>query len=428
MSEVSVSSGSLSGSFASAPFACSSFDSLSAAGVPLRLGVAWTGTVNGVARPFVGTRLAFASEELEATPTGVGLSLAGADSTAEKSFGYNGSSLDFFSNSTASQLDGVCHNGVGLSQLTFAGYLDIGFFGVSFLDVHKTLPDGIANGPDGALWYSDADHRAIVRLDMSGASTHYVLPSALSQRGQLPRPAAIVAGPDGALWFTVPPYPFIGRITTAGVMSFYTSPNMSAASKITSGPDGAVWFTMSGSIGRITTGGAISVYGDAGGVGDITTGPDGALWFTDATTGVGRITTDGVISHFDTGSLAPQYIAAGSDGALWFTSSSTPTNVIGRVTTDGLVSSYSVPNAIRPSNITLGPDGAMWFSDQGNPGSIDRITTSGDAVGYQTAFLQSEAIITTGPDGALWFTGAIDKPGQFLLGRVDPSQPGLPIG
>lgn len=52
-----------------------------------------------------------------------------------------------------------------------------------------------------------------------------------------------------------------------------------------SGPDGALWFTNGGSIGKITTRGVVSVYGDESikrshEIAGIATGPDKAIWFT----------------------------------------------------------------------------------------------------------------------------------------------------
>ena len=68
-------------------------------------------------------------------------------------------------------------------------------------------------------------------------------------------PEGIAAGPDGALWFTNYGSNSIGRITTTGTVTSYTGPGISTPTAITAGPDGALWFTNYGSnsIGRITT-------------------------------------------------------------------------------------------------------------------------------------------------------------------------------
>src|SRR5262249_14625400 len=84
-------------------------------------------------------------------------------------------------------------------------------------------------------------------------------------------PAAMTRGPDGALWF-VESQNKIGRMTTAGVITEFPLPERT---QCTPPPCGQVF--------------------------GITTGPDGALWFTQidfTEIGIGRITTDGVITEF----------------------------------------------------------------------------------------------------------------------------------
>jgi streptogramin lyase len=54
-------------------------------------------------------------------------------------------------------------------------------------------------------------------------------------------PEDIAAGPDGALWFTL--YDRIGRVTTTGDVSSYRVPTPgSFPLGIAAGPDGALWF------------------------------------------------------------------------------------------------------------------------------------------------------------------------------------------
>jgi streptogramin lyase len=121
----------------------------------------------------------------------------------------------------------------------------------------------------------------IGRLTTAGIMTEYPLPTS----GSLPE--GIVQGPDGALWFTEYYGNKIGRINTTGVITEYSIPlsgGLSYPTMIASGPDGAMWFTeYSNYIGRITTAGAITQYpAPASGNYGITTGPDGELWFAEA--------------------------------------------------------------------------------------------------------------------------------------------------
>jgi len=112
-------------------------------------------------------------------------------------------------------------------------------------------PHGIAAGPDGALWFTEANGNKIGRVTTAGAFSEFVIPTGFSQ------PTGITAGPDGALWFTEFNGSKTGRITTAGVLDeFVVLTPSSFPFGVTVGPDGALWFTETGvnKIGRITTG------------------------------------------------------------------------------------------------------------------------------------------------------------------------------
>ena len=57
-------------------------------------------------------------------------------------------------------------------------------------------PVGIAAGPDGNMWFTEAFGRRIGRITPAGAITEYPLPTVDSY------PGGIAAGPDGNMWFT----------------------------------------------------------------------------------------------------------------------------------------------------------------------------------------------------------------------------------
>ena len=60
----------------------------------------------------------------------------------------------------------------------------------------KSYPQGIAAGPDGALWFTEYEVSKIGRRTTSGVYTGYPVPPPGGN------PFGITAGPDGALWFT----------------------------------------------------------------------------------------------------------------------------------------------------------------------------------------------------------------------------------
>jgi virginiamycin B lyase len=264
-------------------------------------------------------------------------------------------------------------------------------------------PNGIANGPDGALWFTAG--YTIGRITISGVQSYYPVP--------FPPQGAIAVGPDNALWFTGSDdsVGVIGRIGLDGEVLQYPTPTLdSFPLAITAGPDGAMWFTESfaNQIGRITTAGVISEYPIPTPNGypiGIASGPDGALWFTESIGNqIGRITTAGVIQEFplSVGLESPSWITTGPDGALWFTELSLPAASIGRITTAGAVTSYALSPDGATGQIASGPDGALWFTG-GAFNSVGRITTSGVVTEYPLPTASSFPTgITTGPDGGLW--------------------------
>ena len=216
--------------------------------------------------------------------------------------------------------------------------------------------NGIAAGPDGALWFTNQGNNSIGRITTAGVVSNYTNPS-------ISVPYRITAGPDGALWFTNEGNNSIGRITTAGVVSNYTNPSISKPVGITVGPDGALWFTNTGSntIGRITTAGVVNNYTGTGIINPdgIVAGPDGAIWFTnDHYPGsIGRITTTGVVTHFAEGLYYPKQIVVGQGGALWFTS---PRNTVWRLTTHGKLTGFA--GSDNSYGIARGPAAPLWFT------------------------------------------------------------------
>lgn len=266
--------------------------------------------------------------------------------------------------------------------------------------------DGIAVGPDGALWFTEIAIGGIGRLG-AGGFTSYPVPEA--------NPHSIVTGPDGALWFTDPFDGRVGRITTGGGVTQFDMPPCpgcgpyeEGATAITSGPDGALWYARpaANAIGRVTTGGDIVEYPSAPGVDPswITSGPDGALWFTDES-GVGRITVEGVATQVWSGLSYPAAITTGPDGNLWLVGSSQ--DVVVRLTPAGRARTIPVHLDCDPQQIASGA-GALWFTCY-NLNEIGRVTTRG----VVTYFPVPDHIpnypnvmygIVQGPGGAMWFT------------------------
>ena len=281
------------------------------------------------------------------------------------------------------------------------------------------VPEQIAAGSDGALWFSERYTTDVGRVTVGGRFKMY----SFNQNNH--HSTDITAGPDGALWFTFPnsvtPYDTgkIGRITTTGATTFFQIPWVSDAESITAGPDGNLWFAdhVAAAIGRLTTTGVFTKFPIPGPQGtypwQITAGPDGALWFTDFNGHrIGRLTTDGQVSFFSTSSNEgyPDAIASGPDGNVWFTLDDEAT--IGRITPAGAITFYPV-NHPEGDYVILGgiasvssSNLAFTYSDiVTGESKIGRITPAGAISLSPTPTANSSPLgITAGPGNGIWFT------------------------
>jgi streptogramin lyase len=115
------------------------------------------------------------------------------------------------------------------------------------------VPNSIAAGPDGNVWFTEVNANEIGRITPSGTITEFPLPPNSG-------PVDIAAGPDGNLWFTEEESQKIGRITPSGVITEFELPIDEEPSKIVAGPEGNMWFSEpnDNSIGEIVTGAAVA--------------------------------------------------------------------------------------------------------------------------------------------------------------------------
>ncbi len=298
----------------------------------------------------------------------------------------------------------------------------------TYADPATDWPGGIAEGPDGAMWFTNALGDSIGRITTYGAVTTYTDPT-------IGEPVAIAAGPDGAMWFTNVANNSIGRITMDGTITNFTDPTIRSPGSITAGPDGAMWFTDDTGIGRITMDGAVTGFTDPGisnAPTDIAAGPDGALWFTMDGNGtgdsIGSITTGGAVTIYSDSSIrGPTGITQGPDGAMWFSNRGNgleyPSS-IGRITTDGSVTTFQGPAINGPESIAEGPDGALWFTND-LVNSIGRITTDGTATSYTIPNSPRPSGIAEGTDGAMWFTLSQADLVARITALGDPSAPAI---
>ncbi|HEY1419158.1 MAG TPA: hypothetical protein VGG90_00440 [Candidatus Dormibacteraeota bacterium] len=260
-------------------------------------------------------------------------------------------------------------------------------------------------GPDGNVWFVDVGRSQVGRITPDGHVAQFSVPSPTGGSH------TIAAGPDGNVWLTATAGggkpDWIVRITPTGVVTIFPAGGSNTAPEgITAGRDGNMWFTevFGGRIGRMTPSGVLTEFQIPGTEHPrgITMGSDGSLWFT-LSAGVGRITTGGQISVFPVAndpSTPLGDIAAGGDGNIWFTGAGTIRYISPK---SGQVTSMPLPQGSRPASLISGPDGNIWFTDTGL-NAVVRMGTSGSTRVIQLPRRDSFPLgIASGSDGRIWF-------------------------
>ena len=115
---------------------------------------------------------------------------------------------------------------------------DLRLYSWSFrFPILEAVPSRITVGPDGNLWFTEAQATRIGRMTPAGALTEFGLPAGNGTYG-------ITAGADGNVWFTESTANRIGKITPSGTVTELHVPTPGAGpTEIVSGPDGNLWFT-----------------------------------------------------------------------------------------------------------------------------------------------------------------------------------------
>lgn len=228
-----------------------------------------------------------------------------------------------------------------------------------------SYPLSITRGANDTLWFTEDATGNVGEITMSGVITEFQNPVSNS------RARAIARGSDGNLWFTewTPSFPngVIGRIKPNGhYLPYLVPPSQTASDGMTLGPDGNIWFTQTNPhhVVRVTTAGTFTEYGAGIQPEQIVSGPDGNLWFTDLTGYIGKITTGGGVTLYAVlgSETAPDGITSGPDGNLWFTEELG--NAIGRIDTNGNMKIISMP-FFQPYEIVKGPDRNLWMTMNG---------------------------------------------------------------
>lgn len=280
---------------------------------------------------------------------------------------------------------------------------------------------GIATGPKGNLWFTMPGSQKVVRMNpQTQAVTQFDLSAARCE------PQGIALGPDGAMWFGCQDGA-IGRITTDGAVTYSAvgtvgQPDTFArVDTVITGPDGNIWYAQfsEGIVGIVSpaTGWlkriAVVTPAPSGG---LTVGGDGNVWVAGINDNVlPRITPAGQVSKVSLNYQQVSRLATASNGAVWGAPALyAPIPV---VSPSGVLS--QVPFGTASLTIARGPLGYMWLGDF-SAGNISRVAADGARSTFSAGVTWNPALraVAAGADGNMWFAGNDNPSGKVTLFRV----------
>jgi cysteine-rich repeat protein len=245
-----------------------------------------------------------------------------------------------------------------------------------------STPMGITSA-NGKLWFTEVSANQVASLTPDGSTfMEYALPDYPENPGTTVLSYGITTGPDGNAWFAETYNNTIDKITSEGTITRYPIPTKASTPYYITSGDESLWFTEfdANKIGRATKDGTITEYvlpnpydspdhtapfniAYLPGVGAIFQQGSG-----NAAHGLGKLTSDGMISEYPTLNSTSGIVAV-SDGA-WM---ATGGNIIKIDSHFNIIASYPLPTGTSITSLTMGPDGEKpWFTLDGNAiGTID---------------------------------------------------------
>jgi streptogramin lyase len=291
-------------------------------------------------------------------------------------------------------------------KLTLTGYYPVPSMGP--VDV-----DGLTNGPDHSIWFTEFEGDAIGQMTTAGVATTYALPANSQPNGiavSRSRKRVWTGGYGGTMFAS----------TSTGAQKAYPIAG-SHIGDVLLGPDKKIWFTDYGNnkIGRISAAGVVTEFAlpagaDAEGM---AAGPDGNFWITDG--GHRKIikeSASGVVlasyGRHLSANETPGSIIAAPDGNLYFSEDAgnfTIADKIGRITIKGKITEIgTLPPGAYPNHLTVGKDKNVYFS-MGNLQAVGRIALATGKVTFQYLPFTRDSgtnAIVNGPDNRLYLGGA----------------------
>lgn len=318
---------------------------------------------------------------------------------------------------------------------------------VKEFDLESRWIQGLAQGPDGTVWYAGTTGRRenwegrIGRIGVAGPLGELPVPT--------PSPTDIAVGTEGDAWF-LKNGATVGRLAPSGDYSsisigkgaYYPGGTAAAAG-------GGIWFAVGRGVSGPDTVGRISV---AGGVTEfpippvpppsgearpdgIVEGKGGDAWFTEYFGDrIGRVTPSGQITEFP---LPPRSLPAGiavdAQGNIWFAERGS--DKIGRIDTAGNLTEFKLPADTFPGQIAAAADDRVWFT-QGTRGTLGRLTPAGRYSEVKLPDSESDPVdVVAGTEGEVWYAAMGEGPCEggggtcmiwepknpAIVGRISPT-------
>lgn len=256
----------------------------------------------------------------------------------------------------------------------------------------------ITKGPDGKIWVTLDQTNDLARINPKNGKVEEYDPANVSN------PVGIASGPGGTLWVTQANGVAVFDPADPDAAEKFTINDISDPRPIVRGPDGNMWTVSGANVIRIPVADPenadlfpVLVAGR-----DIDRGKDGRLWAADFGGQVVRVDTDGTAKAFDTGNGSGlQAIAAGPKGEVGYADPTSNPQVAGRI----------VGGKVKKKTTAGDPFGVAYaaksyWMPRFATGDLLALGASDGKLSTPVGFGKNSGPrrITTGPDKTLWVT------------------------
>jgi streptogramin lyase len=271
----------------------------------------------------------------------------------------------------------------------------------------QVYPFGIVLGPDGAMWYTEANGSNLGRIDVHGTITEFKV----GDKGEY----GLAAGPDGDLWFSTDQYSNeIKRLTVGGVLTTFHVPEpIFSVGLLGGGLYDRVWFSNHGGpnnylsavgpFGKVTN---YSLPTDCALPWGFSLGSAGTEWVTGLNCLMKVTPTGQITSYAGDPSHLLYLLVDGRHGYLWVTAASqTQPDAIDQISYSGHITQHKLAET-NSGLYGIAQDGDNIYFSESTLNHIGVLNKSTYAVNeYEVPTPGSQpSNLAVGPDGNIWFT------------------------